>query len=226
MKDDFLSTISHELRTPLTAIGSLSEKLLNQPDLSEEQRRESLEIIVSEIQRLTRLVGDVLDFAKIDSDNMQWGRADTDMVAVVNEANKAVFQIYQDRNIELSTSLPFGQLMVTIDRDRIIQVMINLLSNAATYGQSGGAKVNVELTHDQQTLTVCVTDNGPGIALEYHDCLFDRFKQLQNKQQGKSKGTGLGLAICKGIIDHHKGKIWVESSPNQGSKFYFTLPLW
>ena len=112
--------------------------------------------------------------------------------------NKRLQQLDLVKDDFLSTSLPFGQLMVTIDRDRIIQVMINLLSNAATYGQSSGAKVNVDLTHDQQTLTVCVADNGPGI----------------------------GLAICKGIIDHHKGGILVESSPNQGSKFYFTLPLW
>lgn len=226
LKDEFVSTVSHELRTPLTSIRSFSEILLNEPDLSKEQRREFTEIIVNESHRLSRLINDVLDLAKIDADNIKWDIKEVDLVTLLEDASKAVSQIYKDLNVELTLTLPPEAILVKIDRDRIIQVTINLLSNAAKFCEQGTGKVNIELSTQQQSLQVCISDNGCGIEPEYQGRLFDKFQQVADAQQGRPKGTGLGLAISKGIIEHHRGKIWVKSTPNKGSKFYFSLPKW
>lgn len=226
MKDEFVSTVSHELRTPLTSIRSFSEILLSEPDLPAEQRREFTEIIVNETHRLSRLINDVLDLAKIDADSIQWDIQDTDLVALLREASTAVSQLYNERKIKLSLKLPSKQVIAKIDRDRIIQVTINLLSNAAKFCEQGTGEVTIELTTKKQSLVVSISDNGCGIEPEFQGVLFNKFQQVDHAQDGRPKGTGLGLAISKGIVEHHKGKIWLESTPNKGSKFYFSLPKW
>ncbi len=224
MKDDFVSTVSHELRTPLTSIRAFSEILLSEPDLAVEQRAEFLQIIVDEAQRLTRLINNVLDLAKIDAGKIQWKIEDNDLKQVINDATKAVYQLYQERDIGLSLSLPEAPVSAAFDRDRIQQVIINLLSNAAKFCAEHEGQVQVRLNPEQGGLVLCVEDNGPGIAPAFHRSLFDKFQQVEDEQQGKPKGSGLGLAICKGIIEHHGGKIWLESAPGQGSRFYIRLP--
>ncbi len=226
LKDEFVSTVSHELRTPLTSIRSFSEILLSEPDLPAEQRREFTEIIVNETHRLSRLINDVLDLAKIDADSIQWDIQDTDLVALLREASTAVSQLYNERKIKLSLKLPSKQVIAKIDRDRIIQVTINLLSNAAKFCEQGTGEVTIELTTKKQSLVVSISDNGCGIEPEFQGVLFNKFQQVDHAQDGRPKGTGLGLAISKGIVEHHKGKIWLESTPNKGSKFYFSLPKW
>nr|WP_242521505.1 sensor histidine kinase [Motiliproteus sp. SC1-56] len=224
LKDDFVSTVSHELRTPLTSIRAFSEILLSEPDLEMDKRQEFLQIIVDESQRLTRLINDVLDLAKLDADNFQWTLADTDLKQLVHDATKAVYQLYQERGIRLRTEFPDARVMAKMDRDRILQVVINLLSNAAKFCPENRGRVKVSLRADAHWVTVCVDDNGPGIPASFHDRLFDKFQQVEDEQQGKPKGSGLGLAICKGIIEHHGGRIWVDSAPGAGSRFYFSLP--
>jgi len=225
LKDDFVSTVSHELRTPLTSIRAFSEILLSEPDLAGEQRQEFLQIVVDETQRLSRLINDVLDLAKIDADKVQWKMSTHDLKAVINDATKAVYQLYQERDIGLSLALPEGPAEAIFDRDRVQQVIINLLSNAAKFCPEHDGQVHIGLTHDDAALTLCVDDNGPGIAAEFHERLFDKFQQVEDEQQGKPKGSGLGLAICKAIVEHHGGRIWLDSAPGQGSRFYVGLPL-
>jgi len=225
LKDDFVSTVSHELRTPLTSIRAFSEILLSEPDLATDQRQEFLQIIVDEAQRLTRLINDVLDLAKIDANKIQWNLTDNDLKAVINDATRAVYQVYQERDIGLSLSLPEGEARAHFDRDRIQQVIINLLSNAAKFCPEHQGQVRISLAHEPDRLVLCVEDNGPGIDPSYHERLFDKFQQVEDEQQGKPKGSGLGLAICKAIVEHHGGKIWLDSAPGQGSRFYVGLPL-
>ncbi|MEH6824099.1 MAG: sensor histidine kinase [Motiliproteus sp.] len=224
LKDDFVSTVSHELRTPLTSIRAFSEILLSEPDLACAQRQEFLQIVVDETQRLTRLINDVLDLAKIDAGKIEWKIAPNDLRAVINDATKAVYQLYQQRDIGLSLSLPDSDALAEFDRDRMQQVIINLLSNAAKFCAAGEGQVRVSLEPSPQAYTLCIEDNGPGITADAHARLFDKFEQVEDEQQGKPKGSGLGLAICKGIVEHHQGRIWLDSAPGAGSRFYVSLP--
>ncbi len=226
LKDDFVSTVSHELRTPLTSIRAFSEILLSEPDMDSAQRQEFLQIVVDETQRLTRLINDVLDLAKIDAGKIEWKITPNDLRPVIKDASKAVYLLYQQRNIGLNLSLPDTEITAEFDRDRIQQVIINLLSNAAKFCTEGQGQVRVSLglEPEQQSLILCVEDNGPGVAVDAQDRLFDKFEQIEDEQQGKPKGSGLGLAICKGIIEHHQGRIWLDSAPGAGCRFYVRLP--
>lgn len=223
MKDDFVSTVSHELRTPLTSIRAFSEILLSEPDIELEQREKFLHIVVNETERLTRLTNDVLDLAKIESGRMDWNMQPTDMHQLIEDAINSVFQLYQDRGIELHKDVLHESVTANIDRDRILQVIINLLSNAAKFCEQNEGQVTISLKEQHAELKICVTDNGPGVEPQHHATLFDKFQQVSDQQQGKPKGTGLGLAICKRIVEHHGGHIWLESEPGEGCRFFFTL---
>ncbi|MGI9293689.1 MAG: sensor histidine kinase, partial [Pseudomonadales bacterium] len=223
LKDDFVSTVSHELRTPLTSIRAFSEILLSEPELELEQRQNFLQIVVNETERLTRLTNDVLDLAKIESGRMDWNMQPTDVRQVIKDAISSVFQLYEERGIGLQKDLCNESAEASIDRDRILQVIINLLSNAAKFCEQDQGQVRISLTNEGDELRICVADNGPGIELKHHATLFDKFQQVSDQQQGKPKGSGLGLAICKLIVEHHGGRIWLESEPGGGSRFFFAL---
>lgn len=225
LKDEFVSTVSHELRTPLTSIRAFSEILLSEPDLAIDERQKFLRIVVNETERLTRLINDVLDMAKIESGHMDWNMEHLDVRDVIEDSLSSVYHLYQERRIELNKELGANPTLASIDRDRILQVMINFLSNAAKFCTEGEGLVTVFLTSTSDELTVCVEDNGPGIERQFQANLFDKFQQVSDQQKGKPKGSGLGLAICRLIIEHHGGRIWLTSEPDVGSRFLFTLPL-
>ena len=225
MKDEFVSTVSHELRTPLTSIRAFSEILYNTADISASERQKFLQIIVRESERLTRLINDVLDMAKLESGNLQFELQNTDIREVIKAAMESVFQLYQERQIELDSSLPDSPVYARADKDRIQQVIINLLSNSAKFCSEEKAKVNVLLYAEQKSLKICVIDNGPGISKDNQALIFERFKQVSDQQQGKPQGSGLGLAISKLIIEQHGGSIGVDSEDGSGSRFCFTLPI-
>lgn len=224
MKDEFVSTVSHELRTPLTSIRAFSEILRSSPDLPKHERQEFLEIVVKETERLTRLINQMLDLAKIEARHLEWHMEDVDLRQIIEDAVAAVSQLFNERKIELKAQLPPVAAMVNADRDRIMQVVINLLSNAAKFCEPELGRVDVNLVVEQDTLRVTVVDNGPGIPPEQATHIFDKFHQVTAKQMSKPRGTGLGLAITKLIVEHHGGKIWVESTVGQGSTFVFLLP--
>ncbi len=225
MKDEFVSTVSHELRTPLTSIRAFSEILYNTEDISAEEREKFLHIIVRESERLTRLINEVLDIAKLDSGQLTLKLTSVDIREVIHDAMDSVFQLYQDRQMSLDSRLPDSQVTSCVDQDRIQQVIINMLSNSAKFCEPGKGSVCVELTVYDDVLTVKVQDNGPGISAENQELVFERFQQVTDQQQGKPEGTGLGLAISKLIIEQHHGTIRVESDGISGTCFSFTLPV-
>ncbi len=225
LKDDFISTVTHELRTPLTSIRAFSEILSDNPQLDQEQRNKFLGIITRESERLTRLINQVLDLAKIESGAADWHPSEVDMREVIEDATTALSQIYKDRNIALDLRLTEHPQRVIADRDRVMQVVLNLLSNAANFCDKPQSRVAVTLIHEHTALRIEVSDNGIGISPADQTVIFEKFRQVSDTPAGKPKGSGLGLAISREIIRHFGGRLWVESTLGAGSKFSFTLPL-
>lgn len=225
LKDDFMSTVTHELRTPLTSIRAFSEILLDNPDTSPAERQRFLGIIVKETERLTRLINQMLDLAKIESGKAEWHTTEFDLRAVIEEAADATSQLFRDHAVELVVRLPASVPRVTADRDRMMQVMLNLLSNAVKFCPPGQGLVQVQLAMDNDRLRVDVRDNGPGISPDNHETIFEKFRQVGDTMTGKPQGTGLGLPISRQIIEHFGGRLWVESTPGKGATFSLVLPL-
>jgi signal transduction histidine kinase len=224
LKDEFLSTVTHELRTPLTSIRSFSEILHDEPDMPADQRSEFLEIVITESERLTRLINEVLELAKIEAGRMQWNMGSVDLKEVIESSVAAMSGIFQQSEIGLEVALPDSPPRVHADRDRLVQVVINLLSNAQKFCPDGAGLVKLSLESAGDELTVHVRDNGPGIPKADCEVIFDRFQQVREGQTGNPMGTGLGLAICQRIVEHLGGRIWVESVEGEGADFIFTIP--
>ncbi|MCL4184200.1 MAG: sensor histidine kinase [Burkholderiaceae bacterium] len=225
MKDDFISTVTHELRTPLTSIRSFSEILLEEAELPVDERMKFLSIIVKEAERLTRLINQVLDMAKIESGNAEWHPARLDLREVIEESVAATSSLFTDKQVALALDLPGGLPPVLADRDRLMQVMLNLLANAVKFCAAETGRVQVSLRHDADALRVDVRDNGPGITPEDQKIVFEKFRQVGDTLTDKPPGTGLGLPISRRIIEHFGGQLWVTSMPGEGAVFSFTLPL-
>lgn len=225
MKDDFISTVTHELRTPLTSIRAFSEILLDDPRIQLDERTHFLSIITKETERLTRLINQMLDMAKIESGNAEWLASEVDMRQVIRESLEASAQLYKDRSVRIAVEMPEAVPPVMADRDRLIQVMLNLLSNAVKFCDPSTGRVKVRLLLQEDRLRVDVCDNGPGIAAMDQARIFEKFRQAGDTMTGKRGGTGLGLAISRQIIQRFGGAIWVESEPGKGALFSFTLPL-
>ncbi len=226
LKDEFVSMVSHELRTPLTSIRSFSEILFDNPKIDEAQKREFLEIVISESERLTRLINDILDLAKMEADQLDWYMAETDARAVIDQALAATRSLLQrDRPIALESALPADLPRVHADPDRLTQVIVNLLSNAVKFCDPERGRVAIAARVDDGVLRIEVSDNGPGVAAADHERIFEKFQQAGNTLTDKPKGTGLGLPICRQIIEHFGGRIWIESTPGDGARFCFTVPL-
>jgi signal transduction histidine kinase len=225
MKDDFMSTVTHELRTPLTSIRSFSEILLEDPKTNLENRKKFLAIIVKETERLTRLINQVLDMAKIESGNAEWHTAEIDLHEVIEESIASTSSLFTDKRVGLSMTLAGDVPKVKADRDRLIQVMLNLLSNAVKFCDEDRGRVMVRLAAGGGVVRVDVEDNGPGIAEADQHTIFEKFRQVGDTMTAKPQGTGLGLPISRQIVEHFGGRLWVESSPGKGATFSFTLPL-
>jgi Na+/proline symporter/signal transduction histidine kinase len=224
LKDDFVSTVTHELRTPLTSIRAFSEILLNNPDVDPAQRTEFLSIIVRESERLTRLINEVLDFAKIESGRAEWNMQRLDLTGLMNDALATTGQLFKDAHVTLEVEVPDRACEVEGDYDRLMQVVINLLSNAVKFCDEDAGQVQVGLGCQGDQVRIWVTDNGPGINPQHQPLIFERFHQVTEKRSGKPKGTGLGLAISRKIMERHQGRIWVESEPGRGATFLVELP--
>jgi Na+/proline symporter/nitrogen-specific signal transduction histidine kinase len=223
LKDDFMSSVTHELRTPLTSIRALAELMRDDPKIDLAQRRQFIEIIVSETERLSRLVNQVLDMAKIESGHAEWHTEELDLNALVRQAVATTSEMFRERQTQVSVSAPEQSLMLWADPDRLTQVMLNLLSNAAKFVPVPGGRVGVSLTRDDSGVTVCVTDNGPGVPVEQQALVFERFRQ-GGDAANRPQGTGLGLPISRQIVEHFGGRLWLESTPGQGATFCFSLP--
>ena len=225
MKDDFISTVTHELRTPLTSIRALSEILHEDPELDLADRKRFLGIIVNEAERLTRLINQILDMAKMESGRAEWTTSEVDIGDVAREAMDSLGQLFREKAVTLDGDIPAAGPVVLADRDRLTQVMINLLSNAVKFVSGGGGRVCVKVSADQKQVRVEVLDNGPGLTADECNVIFEKFRQGGNTMTDKPQGTGLGLPISRQIVEFFGGNLWVESQPGAGANFIFTVPL-
>jgi Na+/proline symporter/nitrogen-specific signal transduction histidine kinase len=223
LKDEFLTTVTHELRTPLTSIRSFSEILHDNPDLDAAQRRAFLGIVIAESERLTRLINQVLDLAKIEAGRFDWQIGPTDLRAVVADAIAATGGLFAGRGVALTADLADGLRPVLADRDQAMQVALNLLSNAVKFSPARSGQVRVTLRGEADGVRLTVQDNGPGIAPANLPLLFDKFRQFGDQRGGKPEGTGLGLAICRRIVEHLGGRIAALSPPGEGARFDVVL---
>jgi signal transduction histidine kinase len=225
MKDDFVSTVTHELRTPLTSIRAFSEILLDNPDLQAAERQRYLEIVVAETARLTRLINQVLDLAKIESGTAEWHIGEVDLAAIVRDAAAEGAQLFTGKGAELQLLVPATVPAVAADPDRVTQVLLNLLGNAAKFSDAQHGRALVEVRVTDGVARVDVHDNGPGVAADQQQVIFERFGQGSRASGGRPTGTGLGLPISREIIERMGGRLWVSSAPGEGATFSFTLPL-
>ncbi len=225
LKDDFISTVTHELRTPLTSIRAFSEILLADPRVALVERKRFLGIITKETERLTRLINQVLDLAKIESGRAEWQVTQVDVREVVAQTLAGMSQVFKEKDVRIETRLPERVPPVNADLDRLVQVLLNLLSNALKFCVEGRGRVEVALTEAAGHVRIDVRDNGPGIKLEDQAIIFDKFRQAGDTLTEKPPGTGLGLHISRQIIEHFGGRMWVESRSGEGACFSFTLPV-
>ena len=225
VKDDIMSSVTHELRTPLTSIRAFSELLRDDPKMHLADRERFLGLIVSETERLTRLINQTLDLAKIESGRADWNGCELDLKDVVEQSLAATSQLFREKEAQVVVDLPDNLPPILADRDRLIQVMLNLLSNAVKFLPPGSGRIDVRLRLLAGGLEVSVTDNGPGIRLEDQELIFEKFRQVGDTMTAKPSGTGLGLPISRRIVEHFGGRLWVESVPGEGSTFRFTLPF-
>ena len=225
LKDDFVSTVTHELRTPLTSIRAFTQILLEDPDVELEQRKKFLGIITKETERLTRLINQVLDLSKIESGRAEWQESRFDMKEVVSDTVTGMSQLFEERGIQVEVRAPKSVPAVSADVDRIIQVMLNLLSNAAKFCNPAHGRVEIELSRQDRSLRVDVRDNGAGIDAADQAIIFDKFRQVGDTLTNKPHGSGLGLHISRQIVEHFGGRMWVESVPGKGACFSFTVPI-
>ena len=238
-KSAFLSTVSHELRTPLTSVlgfakiikKRLEEKIFPALDKTDpktektvDQISENLKVVISEGERLTHLINDVLDLAKIEAGKMEWNQENVSLPEVVERAVAATTSLFDQKDIKLIKHIDPDIPTIIGDTDKLIQVVINLFSNAVKFTDSGS--VTCTLSQKNNEVIVSIADTGIGIAKEDFGAVFEQFKQVGGDTlTDKPKGTGLGLPICKEIVEHHGGRIWLESKVGKGSTFSFALPL-
>ncbi len=223
LKDDFLSTVSHELRTPLTSIRTYSE-ILSDHDISEEQADRFLDIISSETQRLTRLLDTILDLTRLEQGQAEWRMADVDPRAVLEDAVAATGGLFRERTCDIDVAIRPAGRPVHADRDRLMQVFINLLSNAAKFAEPEGGRVTVVGRPDDGGYLVEVTDNGEGVSPQDREMIFEKFAKARDRNTGRPSGSGLGLTISRHIVEHHGGRIWTEAPIARGATFCVFLP--
>jgi signal transduction histidine kinase len=225
LKSDFVSNVSHELRTPLTAIKGAVDLILREVagPLTEKQIH-YLTRVRSNTQHLAGLINDLLDLSKIESGKIEVKSSLVSMGGLVHEVVETLRPIAVEKGIALEAAIPEQSIMVWADRDKINQVLMNLIGNAIKFTPAHGTVTVSASRNGDERVQVSVSDTGPGVPPEEKEKIFDKFYQVGEVDGVKPKGTGLGLAICKALVELHGGRIWVESEMNRGSTFYFTLP--
>jgi signal transduction histidine kinase len=220
---DFVSTVSHELRTPLTvtreAISQVSDGICG--EINTEQKQ-FLFMSIEGIDRLSRLIGNLLDISKIEANKSRLKRELIDVVSLAKKVSSGFALAFQAKGLEIKHEFSKDTIELYADKDRIIQIFVNLMSNAFRFTPAGRIAISIV---DKETLVECgVSDTGIGISDQDLSRVFGKFEQFGREYESAAKGTGLGLAISKGIIELHRGQIWAESKFGQGTKISFTLP--
>ena len=225
-KDVFISTVSHELRSPLTSIRSFAEILTDYADEDPDQRREFLGIIRKESERLTRLVNEVLDLAKMEGGTFLMEPVSLDAEEAVRNTVSSMAGRFEDQNIEVAVQASTDLPLVSADPDRLAQVLHNLLSNASKFASSD-PRIEVVLAVRAEAVETRIRDHGPGVPDHLKGQVFERFQQILGSDplSAGPRGTGLGLAISKEIVERQGGQIWIEDTPGGGTTVVFSLPL-
>ncbi len=222
MKRDFVAMVSHDLRTPLTTVQLVHDLL--QEELSavmSDFSKKKLRAASDSVRRLMALVNNLLDLDRLESGRMEIDARPTRLLATVQESIDAIASIARQKKLNIETKVS-ENLTVEIDPERIVQVLVNLLSNALKYAPANSSIV-VSAAAIGEQIKISISDQGPGIKLEDQSLLFDRFKQLSRDDERVHKGSGLGLSICKWIVESHGGEIGVDSELGKGSTFWFTV---
>ena len=226
MKSQFISNVSHELRTPVTVLRSYIDTLYNYGDeFDEKTKKEFIETLNTEIIRLNRMVNDILDFSRLDS-NAKIEKSENDISKLVDDCVSQVEILLKEHNLKIEVEKDDDIPLLMFNYDAISRALINYLSNAIKYApQDSTIKVRLYKEPENNQVTVTVRDEGIGIAPEYQKKIFDRFFRVENKTHSV-KGTGLGLHLVKTTIEkHHLGHVFVVSQPDHGSTFGFSLPI-
>ena len=224
LKDDFVATVNHELRTPLTSIRTFSEILREHPQLPLAERQDFLRVVVTETERLTRLINQLLDLSKIEATDTTLPMAVLDLVPVAKDCAASMRHVFAGNRVELDVDLGAEPVWTSGDRDRLVQVIVNLLANAAKFSPADRGRVKLGLRNGEDAVELYVADNGPGIQAADRELVFERFRQVGDPLTDKPGGVGLGLAISRQIVAQHGGQIWVEDAPGGGALFRVRLP--
>jgi signal transduction histidine kinase len=226
LKNEFISVVSHELRTPLTSIhGALNLVVTGVVGELPPQARQLVEVAYRNSQRLARLVDDILDLQKIESGAMAFHLRPVGLRPLLEQAVEANQAYAQRLGVELVLAETPATAVVYADSDRLMQVMSNLLSNAAKFSPRGQS-VRVAAETREGTIVVTITDHGPGIPDEFRERIFQKFAQADSSTTREKGGTGLGLSITKAIVERLGGTIGFETGPQAGTTFHFELPEW
>ena len=209
LKDDFMSSVTHELRTPLTSIRAFAELMRDEPEMDAPQRQQFLELVVAEAERLSRLVNQVLDMAKIESGHAEWRNDAIDLRELIAHAVQTTAGTFRERGAQLQVEQPAQVPVLHADRDRLLQVLLNLLSNAVKFVPQDSGRVIVRLRNDARGAIIEVCDNGPGVAPDQQQLVFEKFRQ-GGVASHRPQGTGLGLPISRQIVEQFGGAHVVE----------------
>lgn len=221
LKSDFISMVSHELRTPLTAM-KVSSELLLEDDSKPASRKELVQILIRNNDRLIRLVNNLLDISVIESGKLEYNKEMVDLHDIIDTAVGTIKSQYEKKRLNIRTDIPEALSNINVDKDRINQVFVNLLSNALKFTQEGG-NVEIRASEFEKYIEVYVKDNGIGIPPDKIDKIFNKFYWAGNNSTHQPGSAGLGLAITRGIMEGHGGSIRVESTPSKGSVFILTF---
>lgn len=225
LRDDFTAMMVHELRTPLSVMYATSDLIIKRvSQLSPGKLSELLNNIRDSSNELLSLVNDILDAAKVEAGKFKVTPAAGDFAQLLKEQQAFFTPEAERRHLEIKGEIEDDLPPVLFDKERISQVIRNLIGNALKFTDQGTITLKASKNGSKDEILVSVSDTGTGIPKEALDKLFNKFEQMRNPVDPKSKGTGLGLVITKGIVEAHGGKIWVESAVGQGSTFLLTLP--
>jgi signal transduction histidine kinase len=223
MKDEFVLTASHELRSPLTSVQGFAELLMLERDELSSKQADTVEIILDNTRHLVRLLNDLLDLARSDAGRLTIKPAPTEVAPLLEGPVRTMLSQTQAKGQLLTQAIDPGLPPINVDQDRIRQVLVNLLTNAHEYCPEG-ASIHVAATGQGDGVGLAVSDNGPGMAADQLDHIFERFTRGDAGLTQHVGGTGLGLAISKSLVELHGGTISVASAPGQGSTFQIWLP--
>lgn len=221
-KSRFIANISHEIRTPLNAVLGFSQLFANdQIELTAEERKQYAELIMTNGNMLLKLVDDVLEVSKIEAGKLKFNIGEHDVVALVNMAAKIAETNRKSEDVEIRVATSISHLTIETDRERLLQVLANLTTNAKKCTEHGSITIALEKLPKDDMISISVSDTGCGIPKEKAEEVFERFRKLDSFRQG----TGLGLSICKAFVEELGGKIWVDTTYTEGARFVFTHPI-